>query len=104
MREALIECLMMTFSTCFIISHSGIVFKINRAIYSKLNKDRPYKGQSIPLISCPLCISFWITSLLMYNYTENIIQSITFGCIFAILSTLINKIIGIILQTIQKIK
>lgn len=99
----ILNLLILTFAIVYIIDYSGIVFELSKTLYHRLNQGKPYMGQLIPKpFSCSVCVTFW-TTLIYSMFTDNIIHSLGLACGFAILSTLIYKLIGIIMKLINKL-
>lgn len=75
-------------------------------IYKKLNKDKPYRGQSLPKpIGCTLCMIMWtvfIYGLLIMKCS--VIHSVGLGVGFSILGMLIDKLMMILIRYINKIE
>lgn len=66
MIEIICYNVIITFSLCYIIDVSGVVQKLNIALWQRvLGKNLPYNGFMIPVISCSVCSVWW--ACLLYN-------------------------------------
>jgi len=52
-----------------------------------------FRNRIIELLSCPMCLGFWIGFLYFITTQNNFFQSILLGSIISILSEIINKYI-----------
>ena len=100
----LINILILTISIVYIWNHSGFIFDITKMIFKKLNPEKPYLGQPLPKpFSCYSCMTFWVNLVYALFYL-NIIYSLGIGVAASILAILIDKLLGLILKYINKIK
>jgi hypothetical protein len=103
MINLLITNLMLIFSIIYIVDYSGIIFDISKFIYERTNKDKIWQGQIIGKpFGCSLCLSFW-TSLIICLFNTTIVFALFIATCFAILSILIKKLLGKIINLINKI-
>ena len=65
----------------FIIDYSGIISKLNIKVYQLFNKT-PYNGFKLPLISCSLCVTFWLVLYYMFVITFNYDRSYLIESLF----------------------
>ena len=102
----ILNLLIIVCSIVYIWDYSGFIFDLTKLVYKKLNKDKPYKGQSLPKpIGCTLCMVFWCVvtyGLLIMKYS--IIHSIGLGVGFSILAPYIELIMGMVINTANKFK
>lgn len=99
-----INLIIITIVITYVQNHSGFMFDLTKWIYEFSHKT-PYMGQQLPkLLSCSLCQIHWITLIYCLFSGVSVIYSFGIATGFAILSILINKIIGLIIKLINKIK
>ena len=98
-----LKIIIITFIITYIIGQSGIIFDLSKFIYKLTHKTEwNYQMLSKPW-SCSVCMTFWIISSYCLVIGLGIIYSLGIGCLMAITSLLINKIIEQITTLINKI-
>jgi hypothetical protein len=101
--EIFINLIIITCVITYVQNHSGFMFDFTKWLY-KLSHKTPYMGQQLPkLLSCSLCQVHWITLFFCLFSGLGVIYSFGLATAFAILSILVNKIIGVIIRLINKI-
>ena len=93
--------LIINFVIVYIIDHSGIVFDLSKFLYTLSGRKWNYRMISKPW-GCGVCMSWWI-SLIYLLFNVSFIYAIGLAAIFAILSVLISKMIGKVLELFNKI-
>ena len=88
---ALVNCVIITFSICYIVDLSGIVQKLNIQMFRMIfGKEMKYNGFMIPVISCSLCLSFWCTLIYCIAMTDlNIVHCFGVAALCSYISTAI---------------
>lgn len=102
----ILNLLIIVCSIVYIWDYSGFIFDLTKWIYTKLNKDKPYRGQSLPKpIGCTLCMIYWTTTIYYYiQIQSDIIYAVGVGVASSILGMLIDKLMMIIIRYIDKIE
>lgn len=104
MINLIIMLLLLTISTVFIIDYSGIVTDISKYLYEKANPGQVWLGQMVRKpFSCSLCMTFWLT-LIISLFTTTIIYALFLATMFAIISLLIKKLMGKLINLINTIE
>lgn len=99
----ILNILIISFSITYIIGQSGILFDLSKFIYELTHKQKwNYQMLRKPW-SCYVCLNFWIISIYTLTLGVGVIYSLGLGCLMAIVSILINKIIELIITLINKI-
>lgn len=102
--EMIYNLVIMTFSIVYIMDHSGFLFSLTKFIYSKLNSTKEYLGQALPKpFSCSICMTFWMVLIYTIYYDVPIVYSIGLSSAFALISSLVSKVLSIIIHFINKI-
>lgn len=97
----ILNLLIINFVIVYIIDHSGIVFDLSKFLYTISGREWKYQIIKKPF-GCSICMTWWI-SLIYLLFNIGFIYSIGLAAIFAILSVLINKMIGKVLELFNKI-
>lgn len=102
----ILNLLIIVCSIVYIWDYSGFIFDLTKWIYKKLNKDKPYRGQSLPKpIGCTLCMIMWtvfIYGLLIMKCS--VIHSVGLGVGFSILAPYVGLVMGWVINTANKLK
>ena len=86
----------------FITDYSGVTDYINRGVYKMITK-RDWNGQSLKLISCSLCQSFWITIIVLSILHTSFINILLFAVINAYTVQYYTQILYILQTNINKL-
>ena len=96
--------LILTFSIVYIMDHSGFLFSFTKFIYGIFNPGKEYLGQALPKpFSCSVCMTFWIVLIFTILNGVAVIYSVGISSAFAIISTIMSKVLKIIIKLINKI-
>ena len=93
--------LIINFVIAYIIDHSGILFDLSKFLYTISGRKWNYQIIRKPF-GCSICMSWWI-SLIYLLFNIGFIYAIGLAAIFAILSVLVSKMIGKVLELFNKI-
>lgn len=97
------ELFIIIVSIVYIWEHSGFIFDVSKALYSKLNPDKVYMGQPMMKpFGCYSCIIFWTTFIYSF-FTFTFIPSIGIGVISSLFGMFMNKMIGKLIHLINKL-
>lgn len=101
----ILELLIICFSITYIINHSGVIFDLSKFIWELTHKGKVWTYQMIKKpFGCSVCMTFWITlGFLIFN-SIGIIYALGVSSLMAIISILIDKLIKLIIKTINKIE
>lgn len=94
---------LITLVIVFVQNHSGFTYNLGKFIYEKANKG-VYLGQPMrKLFSCSLCQVHWITLFYCLFTGIGVIHSFGIATVMAILSLLVDKLLMLIIRTINRI-
>jgi hypothetical protein len=84
--EIILNTLLITYITVYIVDISGFITSLSKSIYNWLNPHKEWLGQLIPKpFSCSLCLTFWL--VLIYSlFHLNIIHSLVLASSCSILT------------------
>lgn len=100
----IINILIITFSIVYIVGHSGIVFDLSKFIYQLTHKEKwNYQIIGKPF-SCFGCLTFWINLLFCLFNSVSIINAIGIASVMSIVAILIDKLIRVVINLINKIQ
>lgn len=102
MQILLINGLIITFVIVYIVRHSGFINDLSKFIYN-LTHQTEWKYQMIGKpFGCYGCLTFW-TILIMSLFSQSIIVSLGLASSFSIIAILIDKLISITINLINKL-
>lgn len=97
----ILNLFIINFVIVYIIDYSGILLDLSKFLYTISGREWKYQTIKKPF-GCSICMTWWI-SLIYLLFNIGFIYSIGLAAIFAILSVLINKMIGKVLELFNKI-
>lgn len=97
----ILNLFIINFVIVYIIDYSGILLDLSKFLYTISGREWKYQIIKKPF-GCSICMTWWI-SLIYLLFNIGFIYSIGLAAIFAILSVLINKMIGKVLELFNKI-
>ena len=101
----MIKILILIVSIVYVYNYSGFMYDLTKGFYRLLNPEKPYMGQPLfKPIGCTLCMVWWITILYSILFLKlSIIYSLGIGVGSSIGSMLIDKVLGKVIDLINKI-
>ena len=102
-----LNLLYILFTLVFIIDYSGVIDKISSILFKSILGKTPQFPPMIPLISCSLCMTWWITlSYTLFN-EYSFLESTTISASLAFLarpvSDLLRGINSLLIKIINKL-
>ena len=98
----LLQLLILTASITYIWEHSGFISDLSKGIYNYTHPKNEWMGQPLRKpFGCYICMTFWLSfGILLFHTT--VIYALGLGCAFAILASVINKIMKYFFKIINK--
>lgn len=97
----ILNLLIINFVIVYIIDYSGILLDLSKFLYTISGREWKYQIIKKPF-GCSICMTWWI-SLIYLLFNIGFIYSIGIAATSSILSVLISKMIGKILELFNKI-
>jgi hypothetical protein len=100
------ELIIIIVSIIYIWNWSGFIFDLSKGIFKVLNPNKAYNGQPIMKpFGCALCMVFWCTILYsIFGLGLTLIISLGVGVASSIVSTLVDRLLGVTIKLINKIQ
>lgn len=102
MTLILLQLLLLTASITYIWEHSGFISDLAKGIYNYTHPKNEWLGQPLRKpFGCYICMTFWLTFIVLL-FNTSIIYALSLGCAYAIIASIINKIMKYIFILINK--
>ncbi len=80
----IINLLQIALVVAFVVDYSGAIDKLNAFVFEKFT-GFPYNGWRIPLLSCSLCVTFWVSILFLWINGLGVLNILTGAALNALL-------------------